>query len=133
MPTFREELAGAQARYADVPAEAIPALIRNHGSEHERVLSHAVGNPDWSRTLHGTTVLKAQVVNAVRDEAARKLGDVVFRRTELGSGGDPGDTAIQECAQLLSAELSWTDTRTAAEIDEVRAVFPRSGRSSTTP
>lgn len=133
MATFREELASARARYADVPAEAIPGLIRNHGSEHERVLAHAVDSPDWSRPLHGTTVLKAQVVNAVRDESARKLGDVVFRRTELGSGGDPGDAAIRECARLLSKELAWTDARTAAEIDEVRAVFPRSGRSSTTP
>jgi len=130
LPAFSEALDAARRRYThDLPSEAIPGLIRNHGSEHERVLAHLAENPDWSHTLRGSAVLKAQVVHAVREEMALKLGDVVFRRTELGSGSDPGRGAIEECARLVGAELAWTEAQVAAEIDEVRRVFPRTSRS----
>ena len=39
----------------------------------------------------------AYVVNAVRNEMAVKLSDVVFQRTELGTGGNPGDEALADC------------------------------------
>jgi len=121
---FREELDDARTRYGELHAETIPGLVRNHGSEHKRVLAYMDQNPGWSETLDGSAVLKAQVVTAVRDEMARKLADVVFRRTELGSGGDPGRPAIEQCAQLVAAELEWNEERTAAEIEEVQSVFP---------
>jgi glycerol-3-phosphate dehydrogenase len=121
---FQEALRGARSRYPELPAETIPGLIRNHGSEHKRVLALVDQNPAWSEAVDGSAVLKAQVVSAVRDEMALKLADVVFRRTELGSGGDPGRSAIEQCAQLVAAELDWSEERTAAEIAEVQAVFP---------
>jgi glycerol-3-phosphate dehydrogenase len=121
---FRDELDGARARYRELPEESIPRLIRNHGSEHQRVLAYADQDPELAETLDGSAVLKAQCISAVRDEMALKLTDVVFRRTELGSAGNPGRRALEQCAELVAAELDWSEERTAAEIEDVQAVFP---------
>jgi glycerol-3-phosphate dehydrogenase len=69
-------------------------------------------------------VIKAEVIHAVREEMAHKLGDVVFRRTDLGTGGHPGATALQGCAELVAAELGWSKERIQQELAEVEARFP---------
>jgi glycerol-3-phosphate dehydrogenase len=55
---------------------------------------------------------------------ARKLGDVVFRRTDLGTGGHPGDDALRTCADLMADELGWDGRRIRCELEAVRDVFP---------
>jgi glycerol-3-phosphate dehydrogenase len=55
---------------------------------------------------------------------AVKLADCVFRRTELGTAGDPGLPALEACAELMGSELMWGPSRMAAELAEVRARFP---------
>ena len=47
------------------------------------------------------------IVAAVREEMAQTLSDVIFRRTDLGTGGHPGQTELSECAQLVAEELGW--------------------------
>jgi glycerol-3-phosphate dehydrogenase len=56
---------------------------------------------------------------------AMKLGDIVFRRTDLGTGEDPGNAALEDCARLMATELGWAEERISEEIEEVRARFPR--------
>ena len=70
-----------------------------------------------------TCVIRAEVIHAVRDEMAVHLEDVVFRRTELGTAGSPGDEALRECARLMANELGWTDERSNKELADVRARF----------
>ena len=79
--------------------------------------------PAWGAPFPGTDVLPAEVVYAVRHEMARRLADVVFRRTGLGTAGHPGDAALESCAALAASELGWNRAKTAAELDEVRARF----------
>jgi hypothetical protein len=55
---------------------------------------------------------------------AQKLADVVFRRTDLGTGGYPGEVALMQCAELMTTELGWTENRVRQELDEVNAAFP---------
>jgi glycerol-3-phosphate dehydrogenase len=55
---------------------------------------------------------------------ALKLGDVVFRRTDLGSGGHPGEAALKEAAYIMAKELDWDHHRVQAELDEVRESYP---------
>ncbi len=59
------------------------------------------------------------VVCAVRDEMARTLSDVVFRRTPLASAGDPGAAALQRCAVLVATELNWSPERVQEELAAV--------------
>jgi glycerol-3-phosphate dehydrogenase len=54
---------------------------------------------------------------------AVKLEDCVFRRTELGTAGDPGDDALEICARLMGLELGWNAERIGRELAEVRARF----------
>jgi len=56
-------------------------------------------------------------------EMAQKLGDVVFRRTELGSGGDPGDDLLRFSADVMGRELKWSQTKKDRELAEVKRVF----------
>ena len=54
---------------------------------------------------------------------AQKLSDVVFRRTELGSAGYPGNEALNICAETMGAELGWTSTQIQQELQEVQFAF----------
>lgn len=106
---------------------AMRALIHNYGSQYESVLKYADENPLLTKKLGDTAVTGAEVVHAVREEMALKLEDVVFRRTDLGTGGDPGDEAIEICAQLVKKELDWDEERTERELNEVKNIFKRIG------
>jgi glycerol-3-phosphate dehydrogenase len=114
-----------RARPSGLPSDAIEALVRNHGTEHRRVLALAARDPALAATLDGSTVLAAEVVHAVREEMAVKLGDVVFRRTDLGTLGDPGEPARIAAARWMGEELGWDPGRTGRELDEVRDVYRR--------
>jgi glycerol-3-phosphate dehydrogenase len=103
---------------------AIRALVRNHGSAYGEVLRYVADDPRGGETLGTSTVLKAEVIHAVREEMAQKLADVAFRRTDLGTGGYPGEGALRQCAELMALELGWTESQLRQELDEVNAVFP---------
>ncbi|MCP2500360.1 MAG: glycerol-3-phosphate dehydrogenase/oxidase [Deltaproteobacteria bacterium] len=103
--------------------DVLAPLIHNYGSEYPGVLKYIDGNPEWAHRLGDSTVLKAEVVHAVREEMAEKIGDVVFRRTDMGTGGHPGEVALLECARLMASELGWDEDRVREEIDEVREEF----------
>ena len=104
-------------------SEVLDALIHNYGSEYRGVLKYIDENPEWAHRLGNSTILKAEVVHAVREEMAEKIGDVVFRRTDLGTGGHPGEEALQACARLMASEMGWNEDRVREEIDEARNEF----------
>jgi len=105
-------------------AEVVYSLAHNYGSEYQEVLKYVDENPSWARTVGKSKVIGAEVIHAVREEMAQKLVDVVFRRTDLGTGGFPGEDAINACAELVALEMGWNNDRIQREIDEVRAAFP---------
>lgn len=108
----------------DLQKSAIKRLIYNYGTGYLDVLSHINENPELARPVAGQTdVLKAEVVHAVREESALTVADVVRRRTELGSAGNPGKTALGCVAEIMAKELNWTKEKTAAELDEVESIY----------
>ena len=114
-----------ERRPSELSAEVMRNLAHNHGSEYGRVLKYLDENPMWAETLGSSSVIKAEVLHAVRMEMAQKLGDVVFRRTDLGTGGFPGNDALRTCADLMAAELGWGESRVRQELEEVTSAFPR--------
>jgi glycerol-3-phosphate dehydrogenase len=58
-------------------------------------------------------------LNAVREEMALKLSDVVFRRTSLGDPPGPERQAVVMAARLAGSELGWDAARQDAEVDQV--------------
>lgn len=108
-----------------VTARTVRRLITHYGSRYRDVIEEAGGD---SRRLapiaDGTDVTGAEVMFAVRREMAAKLADVVFRRTDLGSAGHPGEVALAAAAALVARDLGWDEARVASEIAEVRQRFP---------
>lgn len=102
----------------------LQALLHNYGSEYGRVLQYAKENPSWIDTVGNSTVIKAEVIHAIREESALKLADVIFRRTDLATGQHPGKESLRICAQLMAAELGWSTDQIGKEIAEVEGIFP---------
>ena len=68
-------------------------------------------------------VIVAEILYALRHESARKLEDVVLRRTDLGTKGQPSAAALAACADLMARELGWDTARRAREIAATEARF----------
>ena len=98
-----------------LPEESAAGLLRNYGTNAERVLALTAREPHLARCFTGTHVSLAEAAYAARVEMAQRMGDVVFRRTELGTGGHPGAGALQELQELLGKELGWSAQRAAEE------------------
>lgn len=117
----RQEVA---QRPRNLNAEVMAALLKNHGSEYKAVLKYLDENPEWAESVGESLVIKAEIIHAVREEMVMKLGDVVFRRTDLGSGSHPGEFALKVSADLTASELGWNENRIKSELEDVERVFP---------
>jgi len=109
---------------APLAAASLEALLRNHGSRYAPVLDAYARDPGRLGPLGAAHTLGAEVQHAVREEMAQTLADVVFRRTDLGGAGSPGDAALAGAAQLMGVELGWSAARRQKELEEVRGAFP---------
>ena len=102
-------------------------LIYNYGSAYPSVLQY------WwdSSATDKFGVLRAEVLHGVREEMAQQLADIVFRRTEIGTAGNPGIEVLQICAETMSAELGWSSARMQQELQSVNQVFAERDWSQT--
>jgi glycerol-3-phosphate dehydrogenase len=127
---------GRMERFSEFLGQSIPQfpkgfghaiasnMMHNYGSEWKGVMRYADGDPGLAETVGGTSVIKAEVVHAVREEMALKLADVVLRRTDMGNAGYPGRAALNQCAELMGRELRWDAGRVESEISETEKLFP---------
>ena len=70
-----------------------------------------------------TSTIGAEVIHAIRGEAALRLSDIVLRRTTVGAAGHPGAATLQACAAIAARELDWSPERTREEIADVERVY----------
>jgi glycerol-3-phosphate dehydrogenase len=104
----------------------VARLVRAYGSSAERLVEAMSADPVLGdRYEPASAVTRAEVEYAVREEMALKLADVVFRRTDLGTGAHPGEEALRVCSTLMASELRWDSGRTEDELHEVNAMFPQ--------
>jgi len=64
-------------------------------------------------------VTASAVRRAVLEEMALKLGDIVFRRSNMGNALRLDREAVTQIARMAGAELGWDTMRQGAEVDEV--------------
>jgi glycerol-3-phosphate dehydrogenase len=123
--TFTEYVANAiQDRPTGLAPETVRRLICNYGSAYPALAGLIRRVPELGEPLSGqSAVTAAEVLYAVREEMAQTLADVVFRRTELGSAGHPGDEALQASAAIMAAEMQWDQARIQQEIEDVNTAF----------
>ena len=135
-PVHGGNIDGFEALVRHVAAEQSPryrpetmrALVHNQGTEYAAILRYERDAPELAGTIGSSTTLKSEVIHALREEMAQTLGDIVFRRTDLGSGGHPGAAELHECARLAARELGWSAERQRREIADVELRFPGSRR-----
>ncbi len=113
--TFVQTETAKRAHHLD--ARRMRRLIMNYGTAYPRVLKYLDTCPAATPppSPSDARVLRAEVRYAVREEMAQRLGDVVFRRTELGTAGGPGDDVLRLCADVMQTELGWSATRVEQE------------------
>ena len=122
---FKDYLVRETSRQSDTLQVSICRnLILNYGSVYSALLDYIDFFPDANDLIHDDfPIIKGQVIHAVRKEMAQKLTDVVFRRTGLGTTGNPGDEALRVCANIMANELAWDGIRIQKELDEVKEAF----------
>jgi glycerol-3-phosphate dehydrogenase len=103
--------------------EVAASVAHNYGTRYVEIFSLAQTTPGWADRLGDSTTIKAEVVHAIRQEMAVCLSDIVFRRTDLASGGDPGERALADAAELAAQELGWDSGRKADELEQVKKRF----------
>ncbi len=124
----REDLFGEALREAPagVAEDSIRELVVHHGPGWSRPLEAAADEPSLLEPVaESRSTLGAEVRWAAREEMAGTLADVIFRRTGLGTIGNPGSECLRKCAGILAAEHGWTAERTQQETAEIEATFER--------
>jgi glycerol-3-phosphate dehydrogenase len=99
-------------------------LAHDHGSAYGEVLRLVGERPELGARVGGSDILRAEVVHAARSEMVCKLSDAVFGRTGIATVGDPGRAELDECADLVGAQLGWDAGRRERELREVRERIP---------
>ena len=111
---FDDFLKTQRADHGDLPS--IEHLAHMYGSMLPDMLEAANNRPELRAPIGAAGDIGAQVLYAVREEMALTLADVVMRRTCIGQTGRPSADALDVASKIMAAELSWSETKRAAEI-----------------
>jgi glycerol-3-phosphate dehydrogenase len=98
-----------------------------YGTEHVRVLSHAVREPDLLKPLGpGCPVLAVEATHAARQEMAVTLEDFLRRRSDLMLFGEEAGRAVtDEAARLMGRVLNWSRKETDRQVAAYREAVAR--------
>ena len=111
-------------RPEDVKERVIRQLVALYGTQYREVLDAAKDRPELLELVDPEgDVIGAQIVHSVQREMARRLVDVITRRTDLGTGEPPSEAALERCAALMAEELGWGEERIAREIETVHQAY----------
>jgi glycerol-3-phosphate dehydrogenase len=116
---LRDEI---KQRPCELKDGSLRRLICNYGSAYREVLDY-LDIAQLRAMAEDVAVLRAQVRHSVHNEMAQKLSDVIFRRTELGTAGNPGREVLEFSANVIATELGWSQSRVQEELREVICAF----------
>jgi glycerol-3-phosphate dehydrogenase len=110
--------------HASVTQDLQLHLQQTYGRRSYKIVDILRQHPELDERLNDTPLLlAAEVVYFIREEMARKLTDVIFRRTNLGTAESPPAILLNRVAGFMAQELSWDDERTLQEKKEVMARY----------
>jgi glycerol-3-phosphate dehydrogenase len=116
-------LAEKKTANADFKHETIECLGKYYGREIDAVLEIGRQDSALATPLNEDGEIAAQAVYAIREEMALTLKDILFRRTGLGTMGDPGDAVVDAVADAAARELCWDDSRKSKEVADAKKMF----------
>lgn len=100
--------------------EVYTLLLQRYGQRARHIMEYVSSyekNDQWIDNER--QYLKAEIDYFVRDEQAKKLADIVFRRTEIGTAAFPGYDVLEKISHHIGIELGWNKSMIEREIEEV--------------
>ncbi len=102
----------------------IEHLVRNYGSRYAEVLECGEGSEALKACLcEAHPDILAQILYAVQEEMAYRLSDIVFRRTGIGTLGNPGVECLEKCAKIMAGEFGWKRQKKKEEVNQVLSAY----------
>ena len=114
-----------RSRPAWLSAASVDALVTNFGTQMHHVIALAGADPSLRRCIPGTHVTLAEIAYSLRNEMVQTMSDLVFRRSDLGTAGHPGKSALREVALFMQQTLGWNTERREQEEDDVDTELAR--------
>ena len=102
--------------YKDFSRNTVEYVSRNYGTESQVVFRIARSNPRFAEVVTHDGEILAEVVYAIQYESAKTLTDIMFRRTGIGTLGNPGQAVIEKIATLAAGMMGWSEKRKEEEI-----------------
>jgi len=103
-------------------AQGIARIMSIYGGRASAICALCAANETLAQTLDSNdTVLAAQVVFAIREEFAKSLQDIVFRRLMIGLDADQGRPLYNAIADLAADEFAWDADQKSRQLGELVA------------
>jgi glycerol-3-phosphate dehydrogenase len=116
---WHEFLQEGRRRYPKVDPEMIDVLSGVYGAQRDRVLRRVTDDQSLAARLNERQALPgAAVAEAVENEMAQNLDDILWRRTTLGDTGLLTETAVAAVAAIAATRLGWDKKRTHQEVKQ---------------
>ena len=101
--------------------QGLERLLSIYGGRATQIVELCRRKPVLNRCIDAEqTVLAAEVVFGIRDEMARTLSDLVYRRLMLGLNADQGRPHYNKIAAIAAAELAWDERRMTDELNALQ-------------
>jgi glycerol-3-phosphate dehydrogenase len=121
-----EEFGASFAATSGLDTEVSSRLVRVYGTRAEEVAAIAAGDESLGRPIADEPgTVAAEVLFAVRHEAAETLSDILMRRTMIGLGPSVGIGPDREAADIAKRWLGWDADRADREVRAFRAYIER--------
>jgi glycerol-3-phosphate dehydrogenase len=106
------------ASVKSLSSAGVERLMSIYGGRAAAIIVQAGKEAEATRSIDKAgTVLAAEVAFVIREEMARTLIDIVYRRLMLGLSADQGRAMYEEVATLAADALQWNDTQRTAELE----------------
>ncbi len=117
----------AIAQQHNLEPETAQHLLKKYGNKAKMVVELLKENKDWNTKLaDGQPYIQAEVVYQVRNEMACTLRDVLARRMRLElKDWQTTLKVLPIVANLMQAELGWTDAEKETQIERYRSELQR--------
>lgn len=122
MTRFRRARIESHAGLLD--EEVVDHLVSAYGAAVDDVIRLVRDDPRLGERIEpDREEILAEVVWATTREMAEHLDDVVYRRTGVGTLGNPSEDGLRRCAELMGEAAGWDPRRRDEEIDRARRRF----------
>jgi glycerol-3-phosphate dehydrogenase len=124
MENFASFTASLKSAHTDWPEDVLDNLAKNYGSRAEEVIALCASNPSLKmRLAPGLPNVAAEILYAIDDEMALTFEDVLFRRTGIGTLGNPGPEAIEKISVLMAKKLCWSEDEISKQVQGALTKF----------